>query len=582
MARSEPLNPDAPSALLQACDAGHTSLVASLLDLPIAWDLREIRPSGEDEEQIPSLADDEEDEDENENENGAERPSAPPAPPAPAEPAGPSGWPAVSLLLRSSHGYGYGYHRREESSLPSCPNGLNEKTFLGLEMIRRGASPIFPPMPHGASPVASACDTSREEFLRGLAGHPEFTFERIVGLKTASGSELLSFAVSSNRTEIAKALIEVAGWPVNRQDASGMLPIGYARTSEMIETLLSLGADPALRDAEGLNALARIQNIDTTSEREAIMSRLMESLRKGPSAKDPSVMAALREENAAALFKAAQEAPKSTLTKLIASFKFDVAKLRDPKTGRTPLMAALLGGRVASAKDLVARGCDINAVDRDGISAAAYLLLGNDANSSYYSRSSASEELLALVGPSIDWSLKTPAGIPVALQPALMPEKTDRAHRFFYSLFGALKTFQIDLSCLRGPEGEPFARYYLPIVSKSDHYSLAQLAELGMRSLEAGQVDGALLCALEFISSKRIAYEWNWEKNFDALLDGVLDAGSDPERAAVIARTFSLASKAQRKALAERAPERLARLEALSLATLGDPAASKKARPRGL
>lgn len=532
-------DPAAPSALLLACLLNHTLLARSLLDLPVAWDFRETTPALDPKARSDRLP----------GQDGEE------------------GWPAASLLLRRARNSWNSSHFERHRGSP-----LSEGSEIALEMVRRGASPAYPSETPGASPLASAIAYHRVDFLEGLVGHPEFAFQTIHPLLCQNGSELLSSAIARGQIDSARLLVEKAGWPINRLDKDGLYPLGYSRTAEMAQALLDLGADPALKDAAGLNALARIQDIDNTSEREQIISKFTAAFRKSAS-KDPALLEALRSENVAALFEAAENAPKSTLSKIIGSFKFDVAKLRDPKTGRTPLMAALLGGRKASAAELLSRGCDINAVDQEGISAAAYMLLGNDANS----RSGTS---LNLGAREVDWSLTCSKGYPVALQPALLASHCQNLMELPALALNSAASNGADLRSLRLPDGSPFAAAYLSVAPEGGGWigqrystSLFHLSE------KAGQADGAFLSLRSLLES---SYSGFYGQNLEALAVAWAKIPIDDASRPFLSQAISEISPEGRERFLKIAPKAFAAAEALSVASsLSDPAAAPR-RPKGL
>ncbi len=537
-----------PSPLLLACLLAHTELADALLALPVEWDFSETAP--------PS---------------GNPRPGSPKAP----------GWPLISLLLRERPPY----WSRDPHLEGPARDGMSASASTSLAMLARGASLLHPPSPHGASPLAAAIDAKRLDFLEAVSSHPEFRFERVQGLLCSSGKELLSEAILTDQIPVVRWLLERAGWPADRPDRDGRLPLGLSRSKAMTETLLSLGADPSLRDAAGQSALARAQEIESTPEREGAMALLASALRKGSSPKDPAALEALREENAAALIKAAELSPKSTLTKLIASFKFDVSKLRDPKTGRTPLMAAFLGGRVASAEELLARGCSLGALDAQGIQASAYLMLGREASGS----SGASEHLLHRLASSFEWSGRSPAGLPLALQPSiLLPLLPDHERRDLPArVLRAAQRALLLPEDWRGASGESFAAAYLGAAgSPSSGWRLRENIALAcLRASEhASQADGALLSLGALLSRRK---ELRLEaKELSEMFARAESIPIDELSRSLLPLAIASLPSSAREAIAEARPSYLARLESFLLereaSEASDPDAASRHRPRSL
>lgn len=513
-----------PSPLLMACLINHTPLVASLLEGPGPFSFLETLPPAERSDRLPGHQDE-------------------------------AHWPAISLLLRAAPSSSWSSRPHFERAAPDTPSA----EALALRMLEMGAGLLYPPEAPGASPLAAAIEHRRSSFLEAVGAHPDFSFPKIEALLASDGSELLSRAVFLNNIPAARALLLQAKWPPNRLDRLGRHPLGYARTPEMAQAMLSLGADPALKDAEGLNALERASSVRDTPAREGILQAFAASLRQSS---DPAALADLREGNVAALLLAAEKSPKGTLEKIIRSFKFDVAKLRDPKTGRTPLMAALLGGRLASAKDLLARGCDINAADARGISAAAYLLLCNDANRTYGSfGENFDKRLLNSLKSQIDWSAVSLEGVPLPLQPALLAERSKLPSLCARLSLQEALAAGADLRSLRMPDGASFARAYL---RSMPNYSPdgALSSTLLKLSCEFGQADGALAAASAAIRGGNLnhASRLGLIQALDRLPIDAASAAGLP---------------------AEIAPSFLPRAEAACLA-LSSPAASASRAPKGL
>lgn len=532
-------DPDSPSALLRACaENASRPLIASLLDLPIAWDLSE----------------------------RSERSDL-------------SGKTAAGILLSSWH---RGHDSGSEPLLAAWPS-LSPESALAAEMVERGASPIFPADP-GASPVACAAATGRADFLAAIASHPDFSFPKILPLLSFQKTELLSAACASGLIDVARILVETAGWPVNRQDKDGRFPLGYAQTLEMSQALLNLGADPSLPDAEGLNAIARAQSIRDTSAREAVVSALAKKMREA--APGAESLADLARGNEAALFQAAQNAPKSTLSQLLKAFRFDPSKLRDPRTGRTPLMAALLGGRQANARELAGKGCSINDQDADGVSAAAYMLLGADANSTWAAPSRGFADF-ARLEMEIDWSAVCSKGYPVALQPLRLfglMKKDPYQRDYRQRLSGCLALAAhcgADLSSLRMPDGAPFASGYLAAAPQKPEARAAEAIALLQHSVSAGQPDGAMLCAAELFSSGSRPYEMG-TRDFKAALASAAALPADEASAPFLAKAAASIGPAAREALGRDFPEYLAAIERAEISTAAEAAGPGSRKPKGL
>jgi ankyrin repeat protein len=379
-------------ALAMACSIQNAPLARALMELPERWDFNA--------QYAPGLG---------------------------FQPGAPS--PLSHLLAtRQSHGWSNNEHNP----------GLDDITSTALRMVERGAD-FLQTDRRGLNAISLCAMSRRQEFFMHLEGHPRFAYSLMGQMRVGSLSEdqidsekrlgtgedkpalmpdtrrpLMGHLILTGQLWAAEALVAHAQFGPNQLDPDGRLPIGYCRSLEAIEKLLSLGAQPGLTDAEGLNALARIQDVSETEVRDKMITRVANELKKSAKS-DPSIMATLQAQNIAALLEAAQNAPKSSLLKTISAFKFDVSKARDPRTLLTPFMAACLGGRMASAAHLLAAGSDINAQDADGVSAASYLLAGNETSNGPDCIDVAKKH-----APEINFSSLSHRGWPVALEAAFM------------------------------------------------------------------------------------------------------------------------------------------------------------------
>jgi ankyrin repeat protein len=341
--------------------------------------------------------------------------------------------PLGHLLHHRSHGYGSFYQHKTL--------GRDEVSDVALAMIERGAD-FLAIDEQGQTPISFCASSGRVEIFQSLAGHPDFLHHKLKDIRVGSwrapepnDSEsdldehpdqtkhdaaefidprppLLGHLIRTKHIEAAVSLIEHAGFPINGLDADGMLPLGYCPDAESVDTLIKLGANPSLTDAEGFNALARAQSVSDTATREKMIVRISSELKKNAK-NNPALLATLQAENIAALLESARHAPKSSLLKNISAFKYDVTKVFDPHTLTTPLMAAFQGGRMASAEYLLAAGCDINAVDADGVPASSYLLAGKETPSA-----PASISVCKNWAPLIDFTIKSHRGYPAAVEAA--------------------------------------------------------------------------------------------------------------------------------------------------------------------
>ena len=78
-------------------------------------------------------------------------------------------------------------------------------------------------------------------------------------LTESSGINLLHWAVITNHPSVIPALVE-AGVPINAKDGFDFTPLMYAATIDFgdtrsLQALLKAGADPNIRNAEGLTAI---------------------------------------------------------------------------------------------------------------------------------------------------------------------------------------------------------------------------------------------------------------------------------------------------------------------------------------
>lgn len=329
-----------------------------------------------------------------------------------ARPGAPS--PLAHLLLARAHHW----------SNPGARPGFDNITATALSMVERGAD-FLQTHNAGLNAITLCAIGQREEFFEHLQGHPRFAHALMGHLRVGSRGldeatrpdtrrPLLGYLVANGQLSSATALISHAGFPPNGFDPDGRLPIGYCRTLDALEALIALGAQPGLVDQHGLNALARAQEVSDTETRDKMITRIANELKKEAKS-NPSIMATLQAQNIAALLEAAQNAPKSSLLKTISAFKFDVSKARDPKTLLTPLMAACLGGRMASAQHLLAAGSDINALDANGVPASAYLLAGAET-----SNGPPCSTLAKAQASRIDFSILSKRGWPVAMEAAFL------------------------------------------------------------------------------------------------------------------------------------------------------------------
>lgn len=397
-------------ALAIACSIQNASLARGLLELPEPWDL-----------------------------------NAPFDPEVGSSEGSPT--PLAHLLTYRSPGYGY--------RLRSQPNedfSVDEVSAVALSMVERGADYLIE-ADGGMSALTLCAQNGRQDFIEALANHPDFHYERLREVRVgslppflltreiddsesesesesegaaldrarsertaaaAARTPLLGFLVLGGQMRSARALIEDAGFPINALDPVGRLPIGYCRDVDTTERMLALGADPSLEDAQGLNALARVQDVTDTSTREKMIGLIAARLLKGVKA-NSSAMVHLQSQNVAALMEAAENQPKTSLLKVISSFKFDVSKVLDPKSGETPLAAALRGGRLANANYLIERGCDLNAADLQGVGAGSHLLAGRET-----SNGPSAENMGKWHGSNIDFEHTSKRGWPTAVEAAFL------------------------------------------------------------------------------------------------------------------------------------------------------------------
>ena len=330
----------------------------------------------------------------------------------------------LAIFLNKPNGYwGQTNTSHESDSL------LAQK--ICLELVQRG-SDLLTLSPQNEAPLACAIRNQREHFIAQLKGHPQFQFPLIKALRIGQREKpsdpqkpnhdsrrgILEFAVSSSSLPMVRSLINDAGWNINELGPSGKYPIGFAKNAPMCQLLLSLGANPALEDLQGENALARTQSqAENTVERDKMIGMIAKDMAKRGGA-SPALMEQLRAENVVALLEAAEKAPKSSLLKTISAFKFDPSKVQDPETGLTPLMAALRGGKLASAAHLLKCGCSFDTQDQKGRCAAAYALLGQ-------SSPNGPSSIDLIKDWPIDWSARSQEGFSPLFQCLEWPESNN-------------------------------------------------------------------------------------------------------------------------------------------------------------
>lgn len=550
--------PESPwDAILLAAELNHTDLIDSLLALPHQWDLRAQEPGTR---AIRGLGKNDE------------------------------GKTALHLLLRQRSSSGW--------SSDGFESGSGQAQRQALELVRRGAD-FLGLSEDRQSALAIAAINGRQDFICGLAGHPDFQYEKIKGLKSGPHNmaltaqdqrmPILGHLIRSGQQQAAQALIEAAGWPVNAKDFLGHLPLGYCEHAHMTEALLKLGADPALEDDHGVNAMTHAQNADNTQERDKMIGLIAGALRKGAAKNDPALLAQLQNDNLPALLEAAQNAPKSSLLKLISAFRFDLPNVRDPKTGATPLMATLLGGRLSSAAHLLNAGCSINAQDANGISAAAYLLLGLAASGS---PSGSAKALYANAEPTIDWSIVNRDGLPVAFHPFLITGVEDHS-ALNTALDRVVGVAESSKAPLAGPGGEPLMSAFAPAVEGLNRdWVIFDMLNKGLNAtLKINQpegVDHLLKVALKKYAPKDFAasaysYGGNNTRAFFTQIEALIKQGVvQPESLELSTELFDNASESGRSAMAESIPSIHSFLELCSLRQANAPRASsaRKAGPR--
>lgn len=346
------------------------------------------------------------------------------------------------MLLMRPQGRSWHAINFESSSEASCE--------LGLQMVERGASFVI--VDHqDQSALGIALEAGRENFIVGLRGHPDFIRERIQSLRVGAldrrpsrseGDEpasprpdrrpsLIAKAVLDDRHLAIRALVESARLPLNELDVNGRYPIAHAQTLPTLELLLELGADPSLEDADGLNALAHAQDVADTATRDKMIARIAQHMLRAR--KNPSDLAAIQNANIAGLLEAAEKAPKSSMLRTISAFKFDASKVAD-EHGFTPLMAALRGGRLASAEHLLGLGCDLNARTDQGIPACAFLAAGFETPNGPRSL-----DLLKAHGAKADWSAQDHEGLTPALRGLSLSARANSYRPGALSFLAALK-----------------------------------------------------------------------------------------------------------------------------------------------
>lgn len=210
--------------------------------------------------------------------------------------------------------------------------------------------------------------------------------------------------------------------------------------------------------------------------------------------------------DAESVFRAASCSSKATLAALLRRLPAEAVSLRDPKTGRSPLMGALLAGRQPNARELVARGASLDEADRDGVRASAYMLLGRDAAAGH---APPSRSFAAFAAAKADWSLACSKGYPVALQASRLLSAHKPKNGMAARLCGPSSVLKLASECgvslraLRFPDGSSFASGYLAALPRGPHflsYGCEDAVELLRLCVEAEQPDGALLCAASILS----------------------------------------------------------------------------------
>ena len=572
------------NALAIACSIQNAPLVRSLLALPQAWSLNE-----------------------------------------PFDPAeGPAAGHPTPLAHLLAHG-GSRYGRRVAQSNEGAP--MDEVSAVGLLMIERGAD-FLTEDAGGQSTLSLCAENGRQDVFAALAGHPNFTYARLaqarVGAAHAHFAEdedesaeeaaarrraereerlerrtpLLGYLVQTNQLLAAKALVVHAGFPLNEIDPAGNLPLGYCCTPDTLEALLSWGAAPALADAHGLNAMARIQQVADTATRDKMVARIATALRGGASA-NSELMATLQSQNIAALLEAAESAPKSSLLKLISAFKFDVKNARDPKTLDTPLIAAFRGGRLAAARYLIEeKGCDLNAANAAGLTAGVFMLSGSHGSAHPHP-----SEIAESYGRRVDLSRLSARGWPVAVEACHAMGSVARLDSSRQRGYGGehLKALEITLGRARssikdewlvGPEGQTMMEAYAQgfrdaAKATSNHYGSQAKNMLGIFSIHRGLglrrgLDGALAAAFMLCDKDEKFDSPNWGMGeIMVALDKERADGSEP-CAAAFAIIERRGAQKLRERLAGKFPALGALIEAGELQSMdlgqGSGAARKAAR----
>lgn len=379
-------------------------------------------------------------------------------------------------------------------------------TEVALAMIFRGAS-FIQESDDGQSPLGIAVSNGNEPFISALAGHPDFDHAILGNMRVGSTPKpdqetsvdaskpeldsrqpILASLISRNLMKGAEALIIQADFPINEPTPSGRLPIGYAPNPEALDLLLSWGADPSLRDARGLNAMSHVQRIPDTGTREKMITILATKMRKN-AATNPDALAELQRENLPALLNAAGTSTKSSLLKILSAFKFVAADARDPKTLLTPLMAALHGGKLASAKHLIDLGCRINDANTNGVTASAYLL-----GAIQSPNGPSVNELISLVKNDIDLGARSKRGWPVPLEGAFCMAKNPAENSYNSTPIEVAKRIESLLmlaapaeraALVVGPKGETLAEAYVAAKPKSS-YRHKVITELYLLNAAAG------------------------------------------------------------------------------------------------
>lgn len=213
---------------------------------------------------------------------------------------------------------------------------------------------------------------------------------------------------------------------------------------------------------------------------------------------------------------------------------------------------------------------------RPRISAAAYLLLCNDANRTYGSfGENFDKRLLDSLKSQIDWSAVSLEGVPLPLQPALLAERSKLPSLCARLSLQEALAAGADLRSLRMPDGASFARAYL---RSMPNYSPdgALSSTLLKLSCEFGQADGALAAASAAIRGGNLTHVTRL-----GLLQALDRLPVDAASAAGLPAEIAALPETVRSKINDLASSFLPRAEAACLA-LSSPAASASRAPKGL